>query len=110
MEKDLAEMNYSEFSEYFDAHEDEFLVVLNYDDFIVYREIKTARYFYYEVNESSTENFYELDLVASVWFLHDQDQKTEDLITLFDCDCCGEVTHEYDVDGIVYQWFKRKID
>ena len=110
IDKDLAKMNYSEFSEYFDEHDDDFEIVLDYDNFIVYEESETCRYFFYETGENDASEFYELELIATMGYNPENEPNTEDLLSLIpEADCCGEPLLPSTGDGwITYYWFKRK--
>lgn len=111
--KDLAEMTYSEFSEYFDEHDDDFEIVLDYDNFIVYYEVKNYRFFFYETGENDVNEFYELELVASLSYKPENEPSASDLISLIpNTDCCGEPQNlpkigDYPKDSCYY-WFKKK--
>ncbi len=107
--KDPSEMDYSEFCEYLDGEGyDRFEVILTYDDFTVYRETSTGRYFYLEGGENDASDFFELELSATLRYdeLHDLQVKDGTILsTLFSCDVCGERVLD---DRIEYLWFAKK--
>lgn len=104
-----SEMSYSEFCEYLDGEGyDHFEVILAYDDFSVYRETSTGRYFYLEGGENDASDFFELELVATLRYdeLHDLRIKDDTILSaLFSCDVCGERALD---DHIEYLWFAKK--
>lgn len=87
---------------------DKFDVILSYDDFTVYRETATGRYFYLEGGENDASEFYELELAAVLKYDVIHDLRVRDgtiLSTLFQCAVCGERVLD---DCIEYLWFVRK--
>ena len=107
--KDIAEMNYSEFCEYLNGEGyDRFEPVLSYDEFAVYLDRETGRYYYLEGGENDADEFYEVELVATLFYNVNNDirlERGETLDYLFDCCVCGEYITD---DNIQYRWFKRK--
>ena len=107
--KNPSEMSYSEFCEYLNGEGyDRFDEILTYDDFSVYRETSTGRYFYLEGGENDASDFFELELAAALRYdgLHDLQVKDGTILsTLFSCDVCGERVLE---DRIEYLWFAKK--
>lgn len=112
IDKDLAKMTYSEFSLYFDEHDDDFEIVLEYDDFIVYTETETCRYFFYETGENDASEFYELELIASFSYKPENELAKEHLAALIpNADCFGKVLNLPEIEDYVeltYYWFKKK--
>ena len=102
--------NYSNFCRYYDDHDDEFEVILDYDDFQVIKHIETDSYFYLEKSENDADEFYELELCAVLRYdichdlLLDPDDAGVTMSCLFECDCCGERITD---DFIEYLWFKQ---
>ena len=102
--------NYTDFCLYYNTHEEEFEIVLDYDDFQVFLHHESGCYFYLEKSDGDADEFYELELCATLQhdvcheLLIDPAETGEVMSALFDCDCCGEyVTDDY----IEYLWFKR---
>lgn len=106
--KDIANMSYSEFTQLLaDDAEDRFKIILDYEDFDVYLDKVTLRYFYLEKSENDASDFFELELIATLNYSVVNDLKIKDgavLSTFFDCDVCGENVED---KGITYLWFKR---
>lgn len=95
--KEPWEMNHSEFSLYISEHD--LKPIIEYDDFEIYQV-------YYDFFYYSADEFYELDIIASLSYDVNNDIKVKDgleLSKLFDCDCCGECVED---DDIYYLWFK----
>lgn len=109
---DIADMNYSEFTLLLDEDlSDRFHVIIGYDDFEIYIDTSTGRYFYLECGENDAGGFFEVECIAQLIYNTDHDLRIphEDagcrLSELFDCDMCGE---HVDEDRIVYMWFAKK--
>lgn len=110
--KKVSDMNYSEFCEYLDGDGyDKFETILEYDEFCVYREIATGKYFYLEGGENDASDFFEVEPIATLIYDVNHDINEEDvqehLIGLFECSCCGEYVKD---DCIEYIWFQQVED
>lgn len=96
---------YSELCRFIDENEEKCELVIDYDEFCVYKI--QNQYFFMDIGEGDVDEFYEVEIIAELKFsiLHDLQVKDgEELHSLFDCDCCGEqVTDDY----ISYLWFKE---
>lgn len=110
--KDIAEMTYSEFTLLLSEDtDDRFQLILNYDDFKIYGEVSTGRYFYLESGKNNANDFFEVECLACLVYdvNHDLKITSEEsgvmLSELFDCDVCGEAVND---DNIQYLWFKEK--
>ena len=108
MDKDDSKYSYAEFCNAID--EDENLdLILDYEDFCVWRDTLTGRYFYIETGENDASEFCELKLIAKLTYdvnndlIIEHSECGEVMSKLFKCDCCGE--HVAD-DFIEYLWFK----
>ncbi len=111
--KDIAEMTYSEFTLLLSEDiDDRFQLILDYDDFQIYGEISTGRYFYLECGDNDASDFFEVECVACLIYDVNHNLKISHdtagivLSELFDCDMCGEMV---DGNNIQYLWFKTKI-
>jgi len=107
--KELSEMNYSEFCEFIDSIANDFVEsVICTDDFTIYHDKKNDKYFYLEyVEEGGADEFYELEVVATLKYHLRYDSDFNDFEHLFESDCGGFV---YDGNNhIQYYWFKKKI-
>lgn len=102
----LDQLSYEAFSLY--IMENDLHPVVNYDDWEIY-EID-GRYYYYEcAQESDSDEFYEVELVAKLTYNVKNDINIKDgstLSSLFNCDMCGESEPSDDGD-IYYGWFKK---
>ncbi len=109
LEKDIAQMDYSEFCEYLNGEGfDRFEVLLEYDDFTVYQDKKTSRFYYLEGGENDADEFFEVELAAVLVYDINHDIKlgqNETLELFFDCCVCGEQIFD---DCIKYFWFQEK--
>lgn len=108
--KDLTEMNFSEFCEYIDGEGcDTVEQVLYYENmFEIYREKETGRYFYLESAEDDASDFFEVSLAAQLLYDDDHDLLVKDgaeLSKMFDCVVCGERACD---NHIEYLWFAKK--
>ncbi len=107
--KDISKMNYSEFCKYLEGEGyDRFEPILSYDEFAVFLDIETDRYYYLEVGEDDADEFFELDLAAILCYDEEHDikiKKGERLSYFFDCCACGEYITD---NNIQYLWFKKK--
>lgn len=108
--RDIKELTYSEFTQLVDEDtEGRFQLILNYNDFQVYKETSTGRYFYIECGENDASDFEEVKLVACLTYDINNDlafthENAEFMLhTLFDCNICGETIND---DAIKYLWFK----
>lgn len=106
-DKDFAEMSYSEFCEWLDLSDEFVEFPLSYDEWAVVQI--GERYFFYTFPvESASDEFYEVELVATLDYdiNHDLNLKSdEDMSDMFECDMCGEQVRD---DGMTYYWFKIK--
>ncbi len=106
--KDIAKMNFSEFCEYLDGEGyNRFDPVLSYDEFTVYLDIETGKYYFLEGGEGDADEFFEVELAAVLLYDENHDiklKKGETLQHLFNCCACGE---EVTDEGIKYMWFSR---
>lgn len=101
-------MNYSDFTLMLDNTVGRFYNVLEYDDFSIYKDTYTKKYYYLEGGENDASDLYEVIPVAQLSYDINHDLLIKDgasLSALFDCDCCGE---EVTDKGITYWWFKKK--
>lgn len=103
--KEIHFKNYTDFCKFFEKNEDFFMIVLDYEDFVVYQYY--SQYFFVNKSETDIDLVYELEEVARLSYdvKHDfQIKDAETLHSMFDCDVCGEqVTNNY----INYLWFKE---
>lgn len=103
--------SYSEFSLYFDKHDDLFELVIDYFDndkygWGVFYYIPTGQYFYEEIDENDAV-VVEIKPIARLVYdaNHDIVNKDGDILSsLFNCDICGESVKE---DRIEYIWFEK---
>ncbi len=109
LEKDIAQMDYSEFCEYLNGEGfDRFEIILDYDFFTIYQEQESGRYFYLEESENDAYGFCEMELVACLLYDVKKDiqlKENETLDYLFDCTICGE---RFLGDRREYLWFNNK--
>lgn len=109
MQKDFK--NYCEFMDALNEDaDDRFETILDYEDFEIYRDKKTNRFYYVECSENDADEFYEVEPIATLIYsvTHDISIKSGDVLhSLFDdaC-CCGERVID---DGIEYMWFSEVI-
>lgn len=112
MDKDYSKYSYAEFCNAIDE-DDNLELILDYEDFCVWRDTLTGRYFYIETGENDASEFCELRLVAKLTYdvnndlLVEPSKGGETMSKLFNCDCCGE--HITD-DFIEYMWFKTVVN
>ena len=89
---------------------DRFLLILGYDDFQVWLDTETKKYYYLEGGINDASDCYEVKIIAQLKYDVKHDLQTEHdtagqiLHKLFLCDCCGEYVCD---DGIEYLWFDR---
>ena len=107
--KEIWQMDYSEFSEFVEGQGfDRFEQVLAYEDFSVYKDKESGKYYYLEESENDASDFFQVELIARLEYsiVHDinENADTEHLIHLFDCCCCGEYVSD---NAIEYLWFDR---
>lgn len=109
MNKDYSKYSYAEFCNAIDE-DDSLELILNYEDFCIWRDKLTGRYFYIETGENDASEFCELRLVAKLTYDANNDLLVkpskcgEIMSNLFDCDCCGEYVAD---DHVEYVWFKE---
>ena len=108
MDNNIKEMSYSDFCEYLDGDGyDRFESILAYDEFCVYKDKETNKYYYLEGGENDACDFFEVIVVARLIYdiNHDINQDNiESLFNLFECCCCGEYVTD---DKIEYLWFEE---
>lgn len=109
MDKDYSKYSYAEFCNAIDE-DDNLELILDYEDFCVWRDTLTGRYFYIETGENDASEFCELNLIAKLTYDVNNDllvepyKSGEIMGKLFNNDCCGE--HITD-DFIECMWFKE---
>ena len=98
------ELNYSEFCLWITEHDDEVEYILEYDDWSVV--LIYHHYYYYEHEvEGSSDDFYEVEPIATLHYTILNDIKNDKYLDrLFDHDMCGEQVTD---DEIIYWWFKE---
>ena len=112
MDKDYSKYSYAEFCNAIDE-DDNLELILDYEDFCVWRDTLTGRYFYIETGENDASEFCELRLVAKLTYNVNNDllvepyKSGEIMGKLFNNDCCGE--HITD-DFIECMWFKEVVN
>lgn len=88
---------------------DRFLSILEYDnEFYVFKDKETGRYYYFEVSEKEISDFFEVVPAACLSYDITHDIQIEDtfkMSNLFDNVCCGEEVAD---DAIKYWWFTRR--
>ena len=93
-----------------DDIENRFELILGYDDFQVWFDTQTKKYYYLEGGINDGSECYEVKIIAQLKYdvKHDLqiDHNTAGQILheLFLCDYCGECVRD---DGIEYLWFGR---
>ena len=107
--KEIWQMTQKEFSVYVKGQWfDRFEQVLDYEDFSVYKDKESGKYYYLEESENGAGKFFQVELIARLEYskVHDinENADTEHLIHLFDCCCCGEYVSD---NAIEYLWFDR---
>lgn len=112
MEKDISKMEYSEFTLLLSEDvNDRFQLILDYDEFNIYMDTATGRYFYLESGENDASDFFEVERIACLTYdiMHDlqipPDEAGIRMSELFECDMCGEMIND---NNIQYLWFKKK--
>lgn len=112
MGKDISKMNYSEFCEFLSGDtDDRFVITLDYEDFAVYEDAETGKFYYLELGENDASDFFEAEIIAKLVYSCKHDLKVpfekagEIMSRLFDADCCGERVMD---DRIEYLWFSKK--
>lgn len=111
--KDIAEMTYSEFTLLLSEDvDDRFELILDYDEFQIFEDKQTGRYFYLECGENDASEFLEVECIARLIYNINHDLIIPDgeeagffMADLFDCDMCGEWVND---NNIQYLWFKAK--
>lgn len=100
----MKNLTYSEFCLWIDENDDKVEYILEYDDWSVV--LIDGHYYYYEHEvEGDSDEFYEVQPIAQLYYNIVNDIKTTDsLDDLFDCDVCGEQVCD---DELVYWWFKE---
>ena len=87
---------------------DRFLLILGYDDFQVWFDKATNKYYYMEGGINDASECYEVKIIAQLKYdvghnlQIDHATAGQILHELFLCDCCGEYVHD---NGIEYLWF-----
>ena len=95
-----------------DDIENRFELILGYDDFQVWFDTQTKKYYYLEGGINDASDCYEVKIIARLKYDVKHDLQIvhitagQILHELFLCDCCGEHVHD---GGIEYLWFKRVI-
>ena len=90
--------------------DDRFALILGYNDFQVWLDTKTNKYYYLEGGMNDASECYEVKIIAQLKYDVAHDLKIEHMTAgqilheFFACDCCGE--HVAD-DAIEYLWFER---
>lgn len=101
---DISKMTYSEFCEYYDGEGyDRFEHILACDEFGVYKDKETEKYYYLEGGENDASDFFEVKLIAGLTYSI-EDESDATMANLFDCCCCGEYASD---ENIQYLWFDR---
>ncbi len=114
VEKDLADMNYSEACLWFnEADENEVLSIVDCEDFFIFRHNESGRYFYIEqCAEGSADEFFEVKLVSTVSFDASEKlyiEKSEQLMGVLGCDMCGVcLIGDEAPDHLEICYFKKK--
>ena len=91
--------------------DDRFSLILGYDDFQVWLDTKTKRYYYLEGGINDASDCFEVEIIARLKYdvKHDLqiDHATAGQILheLFLCDCCGEYVHDKSIE---YLWFAER--
>ena len=100
----MTNLTYSEFCLWITENDDKVEYILGYDDWSVVKI--EGRYYYYEhIVEGSSDDFFEVEPIARLYYSVDNDIETsEPLNYLFDCAMCGEQVTD---DEIIYWWFKE---
>ena len=90
--------------------DDRFALILGYDDFQVWLDSKTNKYYYLEGGMNDASECYEVKIIAQLKYDVKHDLQIDHMTAgqilheLFLCDCCGE----YVSDGkIEYLWFAK---
>lgn len=109
-EPDVSTMSYSDFCVALEEEDlDRFRAVLVEDEFYVFKDEHTGRYYFFERNDvNDASDFFEVYPVSSLTYDVNHDIKVKDgakLASLFDCVCCGE---EVSDETIKYWWFEMK--
>ena len=93
-----------------DDIDNRFEIILGYDDFQVWLDTATRKYYYLEGGINDASDCYEVKIIAQLKYdvKHDlqieHDAAGQILHELFLCYCCGEYVHD---EGIEYLWFER---
>ena len=103
-------MNYTELCRLLsDDIIDRFALILGYDDFQVWLDSETQKYYYLEGGTNDASDCYEVKIIAQLKYDVKHDLQIEHntagqiLNELFLCDCCGEYVYD---GGIEYLWFE----
>ena len=89
---------------------DRFTLILEYDDFQVWLDTETKKFYYLEGGINDASECYEVKIIAQLKYDVKHDLQIDHatagqlLHELFRCDCCGEHVH---AEGIEYLWFER---
>ena len=104
--KDYSKMSFTEFNFAIDE-DDNLSLVIDSDDWQIWRDIESNRYFYIETGINDASDFYEVVPLAKLDYsiIYDIQCDKETLINMFDSyDFSGE---EVTNDKITYWWFIR---
>lgn len=100
---------YSDFSLYFDEHDDEFIEECDYIDaeghgFVVHLHVQTGRYYYESIDENNAE-VHEVEKLGSLTYeWNSAPPEDVDLSVVYpDNDVCGETVNN---DYCEYAWYK----
>ena len=89
---------------------DRFILILGYDDFQVWLDSKTEKYYYLEGGINDASVCHEVKIIAKLKYDVRHDLQIDHITAgqilheLFLCDCCGEYVHD---EGIEYLWFDK---
>lgn len=100
---DFSKMTYSEFCLLISENDEKVEYVLEYDNFSVVK-ISEKYYYYDHEEEADSDDFYEVEVVAKLYYSIVNDLKAEGTLDyMFECCVCGEQVLD---DKIIYWWFK----
>ena len=89
---------------------DRFSIILGYDDFQVWLDNDTNKYYYLEGGINDASDCYEVEIIAQLKYGVNHDLQIDHLNAgqilqeLFLCDCCGEYVSNGKID---YLWFAQ---
>ena len=93
-----------------DDIDNRFELILGYDDFQVWLDTVTKKYYYLEGGINDASECYEVKIIAQLQYDIKHDLQIDHITAgqilheLFLCDCCGEYVHD---EGLEYLWFDR---